>query len=156
MFLALASITRLYALLIIFLFAVYILQRWKLPRDLIWCVLGIVVVGIPLMIVYLIVTGDPMLPLKAMFGFYASPERSEGARLLYYPGLIWRIKSQAGIFPLFFSIAAVTALVRPNKKRLVLIAWIAPLLIYLEFGSMSFEYYVPIFKRTRFLTPNLR
>ncbi|MCX5800821.1 MAG: glycosyltransferase family 39 protein [Candidatus Eisenbacteria bacterium] len=153
LFSGIAVATRAYALLIALFFAGYAIWRKASLRNCLWWCLGIASVAVPVVLLYSLVTGDPLFSLRAMTSFYGAPERSEGMRLLYYPRLILSLKSYTGLFALFFTVIAVWGLVRPTRRRLVLLAWMAPILLYLQFGSMSFHSYVPIFKRVRFLTP---
>jgi 4-amino-4-deoxy-L-arabinose transferase-like glycosyltransferase len=153
LFCAVAVETRAYAFLIVLFFLGHAVWVRVSLKSLLWWVLGIAVVAVPTVIVYALVTGDLLLPLRAMTGFYGDPQRGEGSGLLYYPRVILALKSYTGLFVFLFTVASVWALVRPTRKRLILLAWIAPILLYLQFGSMSFNSYVPVFKRIRFLTP---
>jgi 4-amino-4-deoxy-L-arabinose transferase-like glycosyltransferase len=155
LFLALATITRPYALLVAFFFAGYAFWRRASISKLLWWCVGVVGVAVPVLVLYAVVTGDPLRSMRAISGFYGAPERSGGTRLLSYPALVWRINSETGLFAFLFSVTAIVALLRPTRQRLVLLSWIAPILIYLQFGSMSLDSYVPVFKRIRFLTPLL-
>lgn len=153
LFCGLAVDTRAYALLIVPFFLVYAAWRKAFWRSLLWWVVGAAAVGVPIVLIYKFVTGDPLLPIRAMSGFYGDPGRSEGAGLLYYPRLILGLRSYTGLFALFFTATAVWALIRRSRERLIVLAWMAPILLYLQFGSMSLDSYVPVFKRIRFLTP---
>jgi hypothetical protein len=153
LFTGLAFDTRAYALLIVLFFLGYAVWRSASWRTLVWWVVGVAAVGVPIVLVYASVTGDPLLPLRAMSNFYGDAERGEGTRMLYYPRLILAFKPYTGLFALFFTAAAVWAMVRRTRERLILLAWIAPILLYLQFGSMSLNSFVPVFKRVRFLTP---
>jgi len=152
-FCVLAVETRAYALLIVLFFLGYSIWLRLSLKSLFWWALGFAAVAVPMVLVYALVTGDPLLPLHAMTGFYGDSQRGEGMGLLYYPQLIFAVRYYPGLFALFFAATSVWALVRPTRKRLILLAWIAPILLYLQFGSMSFNSYVPVFKRIRFLTP---
>src|SRR5262245_36393641 len=155
LFCALAADTRAFALLIVVFFAGYAVWT-RIPwRSFAWWGLGLAAVGVPLALTYTLVAGDPLLPVRAMSSFYGNPANAEGANLLFYPRLILRLRSNNGLFSLFFAAAAVWALARRTRERLILLAWIAPILLYLQFGSMSFRAYVPVFKWERFLTPFL-
>jgi len=154
-FCALACDARAYALLIVVFFAGYALLRRIGLRTLLWWVLGFALVVLPLAVVYARVTGDPLLPIRAMSAFYGESEHAQGVGLLAYPLLVLKPGSFTGLFALFFAAAAVWALARPTRQRWILLGWIAPVLLYLQFGSMSLTSYVPVFKRVRFLTPLL-
>jgi 4-amino-4-deoxy-L-arabinose transferase-like glycosyltransferase len=153
LFCGLAVDTRAYALLIVVFFLGYAVWRRVPWRALLWWALGAAAVGVPVVLIYKFVTGDPLLPIRAMSGFYGDPERAEGSGLLYYPRLILGLKSYTGLFALFFTVTTVWALVRRTRERLLMLAWMAPILLYLQFGTMSLQAYVPVFKRVRFLTP---
>ena len=150
---ALACDARAYALLIAVFFAGHAILRRTGLRALLWWVLGFALVVLPLAAVYARVTGDPLLPIRAMSAFYGESEHAQGAGFLAYPLLVLKPGSFTGLFALFFAAAAVWALVRPTRQRWILLGWIAPILLYLQFGSMSLTSYVPVFKRVRFLTP---
>lgn len=153
LFCALAVGTRMYALLIALFFGIHWAWRRVPVRSLVWWAAGFAAFVIPVVLIYTVVTGDPLLRIRALAGFYGDPGHGEGLGLLYYPSLVLSPRSNTGLFALFFAAAAVWAIVRPTRKRLLLLAWIAPILLYLQFGSMSLTSYVPVFKRVRFLTP---
>ncbi len=153
LFCGLAVDTRAYALLIVLFFLGYSVWRRASWRALLLWAAGAAAVGVPIVLIYKFVTGDPLLPVRAMSGFYGDPERAEGSGLLYYPRLILGLKSYTGLFALFFTVTAAWAVVRRSRERLIMLAWMAPILLYLQFGTMSLQAYVPVFKRVRFLTP---
>jgi hypothetical protein len=153
LFLVLATLTRPYALLIVFFFAGHAIWRRASVKNLLWWGLGFVAAMLPVMAVYAIVTGDPLSSLRDIFGYYQTSEMLRGRGLLYYPGLIRRIRSETGLFAFLFSAASLVALLRPTRQRLVLLFWIAPILIYLQFGSMSLGSYVSVLKNPRYLSP---
>ena len=153
LFLVLAMLTRFYALLIVFFFAGYAIWRRASIKNLVWWGLGFVAAILPVLCVYAIVTGDALFWMKAILGYYRAPVILQGVRLLYYPRLILSVRSETGLFAFLFCAAALVALVRPTRQRLVLLSWIAPILIYLQFGSMSLRSYEPIFKNPRYLCP---
>jgi 4-amino-4-deoxy-L-arabinose transferase-like glycosyltransferase len=154
-FCALAADTRAFAFLIVLFFAGHAVWRRIPLRGLAWWGLGIAAVGVPLALIYALVAGDVLLPARAISGFYGNPANAEAADLLYYPRLILRLRSNNGLFSLFFTAAAAWAFARRTRERLLFLAWIAPILLYLQFGSMSLRAYVPVFKWERFLTPFL-
>lgn len=152
-FCALAGDARAYALFIAVFFAGHALVRRIALRALLWWVLGFALVIVPLVAVYARVTGDPLVPIRAMTAFYGEAEHGQGAGLLAYPLLVLKPGSFTGLFALFIAAAGVWALARRTRQRWILLGWIAPILLYLQFGSMSLTSYVPVFKRVRFLTP---
>ncbi len=153
---ALACDTRAYALLIAVFFAGHALSRRAFVRTLPWWVLGFVAVVLPLAGVYARVTGDPLLPIRAMSAFYGESGHTQGlAGFLAYPLLALKPGSLMGLFSPLLVIAVLLALARPTRERWILLAWMAPVMLYLQFGSMSLTSYVPVFKRVRFLTPVL-
>jgi hypothetical protein len=58
-----------------------------------------------------------------------------------------------GLTPHVFALGLLGTLIRPIRARLPLLLWALPILLYLQFGSMSASEYVPILKRERFLLP---
>jgi len=155
LFCGLAVLTRPYAIVMLLFFGGYAIWRRTSLRSLFWLCLGLTLVGAPILLLYAIVTGDPLYSLRSISALCAAPPIPEGARLLYYPRLIWKFKSETGLFAPLFAAAAVVGLIKPTRQRLVLLLWIMPMLIYLQFGSQSWTSYVPVVKRERYLTPLL-
>ncbi|UCF78370.1 MAG: glycosyltransferase family 39 protein [Candidatus Eiseniibacteriota bacterium] len=155
LFLGLSILTRPYAAVMLPFFVVYAAWKRSFLRASLWWCLGVVSVGVPVVLLYAFLTGDPLFRLHAISSFYGAPPVPEGPRWLAYPALIWNLGNATGLFAPLFAATALLALVRPTRERLVLLLWIAPMLLYLQFGSMSLDSYVPVFKRVRFLTPLL-
>lgn len=156
----LAIDTRVYAFFIALSFAAYAIWRKIDLRSLLWWVVGIAAVIVPIVLIYAFATGDPLLPGRALVrlardSFYRDPAYAATSSLLYYPRLLLRLRSNNGSFAIFFAAAAVWAVLRPTRARVILLAWIAPLLVFLQFGSFSLHEYVPVYKVERLLTPFL-
>ena len=150
----LAVLTRPYAIVMLLFFAGDAIWRRASFRNLLQLCLGLASVGVPILLLYAIVTGDPLYSLRSISELCDVPPPG-GAKLLFYPQLIWSLKSSTGLFAPLFVVAAVIGLIRPTRQRLLLLLWILPMLIYLEFGTESWTSYVPVFKSVRYLTPLL-
>ncbi len=151
---ALAVVTRENAVLLLVFVAGYV--AWRRPpwSALLWAGLGVLAVALPLLLVYKAQTGDMLYRLGVVSGRYGTPAKIEPSRLLFYPSLLVHVvHSATGLFPWIFAAGFAGALLRPTRSRLLLLLWAAPILLYLEFGSMSLTRYLPILKRERFLTP---
>ena len=150
--LALATIVRLYSIVLVALYLGDALARPRTARDLLWPVLGGLVIGLPLVGLYQGATGDLFYPLRVVSDAYGRRLAPEGVSMLVYPSLLWHPRQETALYPALFAVAVVFALARPSRARVLLLLWALSLLLFLEFGTMSFSRYVPIFKRTRFLT----
>jgi hypothetical protein len=149
--LALATVTRVYSIVLVALYIGDVIARPRTFRDLLWPALGGLAVGLPLMALYQVATGDAFYTLRVVSDSYGHRLVPEGLGLLHYPSLLWHPRTEAALYPVLFVGALGFALVRRNRAHLLLLLWALPLLLFLEFGTMSFTRYVPIFKQTRFL-----
>ena len=149
----LAAVVRPYALLGLLLLAADALARRALRPRLPWLAAGLAVVALPLLLWYAIDTGDPLFRVRVVSSIYGSGVIAEGARLGYYPGLMWTPWHATGLHPLLLTGCMGIALMGPGRDRLRLLAWIGAFFLFLQFGSMSLTDWVPILKRLRFLTP---
>ena len=154
LFCGLAVLTRPYAIVMLLFFAGDAIWRRASLRHLLRLCLGLASVGVPILLLYAIVTGDPLYSLRSVSELCDVPP-PEGARLLFYPLVICNPKGPAGLFGVLFAAAAVVGLIKPTRRRLVLLLWILPMLIYLQFGTQSWRSYVPVTKSVRYLTPLL-
>jgi hypothetical protein len=150
--LALATITRMYSIVLVALYFGDVVARPRTARDLLWPVLGGLAVGLPLAALYQASTGDVLYPLRVVSDAYGRRLAPEGVSLVLYPSLLWHPRQETALYPALFAVTLVFALVRRNRTDVPLLLWALSLLLLLEFGTMSFSRYVPIFKRTRFLT----
>jgi 4-amino-4-deoxy-L-arabinose transferase-like glycosyltransferase len=150
--LALATVTRVYSIVLVVLYVGDVIARPRTSRDLLWPALGGLAVGLPLIAIYQVATGDAFYALRVVSDSYGRRLAPEGLRLLLYPGLLWHPRSETALYPVLFAGALVFALIRRTRAHLLLLLWVLPLLLFLEFGTMSFTRYVPIFKGTRFLS----
>ena len=154
LFFALAFVTRVFAVVILVFFALHWLWRrpgWKVALPF---AVGALVVFVPLGIAYWAQTGDPLYRLGVVGGRYATAVKSEGTQFLYYPTLLLHPRHLiTGIAPHLYLAGLLGAVLRPTRFRSVLLLWALPVLLYLQFGSMSAADYVPILKRERFLLP---
>lgn len=153
-FFALAFVTRVFA--VILLVSILLHWIWRRPG---WKVaipfgIGALVVFAPIAIAYAVQTGDPLYRLGVVGGRYATALKSEGAQFLYYPSLLLHPRHViTGIAPHIYLFALIGGMLRPTRARLLLLLWALPVLLYLQFGSMSASSYIPILKRERFLLP---
>jgi len=151
---ALAAATRENAVVLIVFYLGSALWRRPRARTLLWTALGGCLIAVPLLLLYGMQTGDPLLRLHIVTGAYGSPVMQEGARLGFYPSLLIHVRhTLTGLFPLLFLAGILHSLIRPRRERVWLLLWSLPMLLYLEFGSQGVTRYLPILKRDRFLTP---
>jgi 4-amino-4-deoxy-L-arabinose transferase-like glycosyltransferase len=150
--LALATVVRVYSIVLAALYVGTAISRPRRLRDLAWPLLGGLAVGLPLAGVYLWATGDALYPLRVVSSAYGSQLAPEGNRWLFYPSLLLRPGTETAFYPALFAAAIVFSLARLDRARFLLLLWALPLLLFLEFGTMSFTAYIPIYKRSRFLT----
>ena len=151
---ALAVVTRENAaVLLVFYLSSYLWQRPR-ARILLDAALGGALVIAPLLAVYAVTTGDPFFRVRAVAEAYRAPVMQEGSRFGYYPSLLLHVRhAVTGLGPVLFALGIVGGLLRPNRARTWLLLWALPILLHLQFGSMSVTHYVPILKRERFLLP---
>jgi hypothetical protein len=150
--LALATIVRMYSIVLVALYLGDVITRPRAARDLLWPALGGLAIGLPLAAIYQASTGDVLYPLRVVADAYGRRLAPEGVSLLLYPSLLWHPRQETALYPALFAGALGFALVRRTRAHVLLLLWALSLLLFLEFGTMSFNRYVPIFKRTRFLT----
>jgi hypothetical protein len=129
------------------------LARRSLRPRLPWIAAGLAIVILPLLLWYEIDTGDPFFRVSVVSSIYGSGVIAEGARLGYYPGLMWTPWHATGLHPLLLVGCVGISVLGPGRDRLRLLAWIGAFFLFLQFGSMSLTSWVPILKRLRFLTP---
>jgi 4-amino-4-deoxy-L-arabinose transferase-like glycosyltransferase len=151
--LALAMVIRVYAVLLVVLYIGDILRRPRTARDLLWPALGGLAVVLPLAAVYRAATGDALYPLRVVSSAYGQQLAPQAvSQLLFYPSILWHPRTEFALHAWLFAGAIVFALVRRERGHVLLLLWTLPLLLFLEFGTMSFSAYVPVFKERRFLT----
>jgi 4-amino-4-deoxy-L-arabinose transferase-like glycosyltransferase len=151
---ALAVLSRENASVLILFYLGTALWRRTRCSALLWATLGGLLVALPLLIFYTAQTGDPFFRFHVTAATYGLPMMQEGARLSFYPSLLFHPRhGAAGLFAPLFILGLAAALLHPDRRRIWLLLWVLPLLLYLEFGSMSLTRYLPVLKRERFLTP---
>ena len=129
---------------------------WLRPRarTIMDAALGGFLVIAPLLAVYAVTTGDPFFRFRAVAEAYGAPVMQEGGRFGFYPALLRHVRhTVTGLGPALFALGILGGLLRRNRSRILLLLWALPILLHLQFGSMSVTHYVPILKRERFLTP---
>ena len=151
--LALAMVIRVYAVLLVALYIGDILTRPRTFRDILWPALGGLAVVLPLAAVYRAATGDALYPLRVVSSAYGQQLAPQAVSLLlYYPSILWHPRTEFALHAWLYAPAIVFALVRRERGHVLLLLWALPLLLFLQFGTMSFTAYIPIFKERRFLT----
>lgn len=152
--LALAVVTRIFAVILLVPLAIHLLQRRPPWRDLVWVALGGLLVVLPLGVAYAAQTGDPLYRFGVVTGRYGEGAKSEGTQFLYYLKLVPHVRyTLTGLVPALFLLGLAGSFWKPNRGQRLLLLWALPVLLYLQFGSMSTSEYIPILKRERFLLP---
>ena len=150
---ALAVVTRENAAALLAFYLLSLLWLRPRARTLLDAALGVTLVIAPLLALYAMTTGDPFFRFRAVVEVYGAPGMSEGSHF-YYPALLRHARhAVTGLGPALFAFGILGSVLRPNRSRTWLLLWALPILLHLEFGSMSVTHYVPILKRERFLTP---
>jgi 4-amino-4-deoxy-L-arabinose transferase-like glycosyltransferase len=151
--LSLAIIVRTYAVLLAILYVGDILMRPRTLRDLVWPALGGLLVIAPLLAAYRMATGDVFYPIHVVSSAYGQQLAPQAAGdFLDYPSILWHPRTDLALHAWLFVGGLAFALARRSRAHVLLVLWALPLLLFLEFGTMSFHAYVPIFKDRRFLT----
>jgi 4-amino-4-deoxy-L-arabinose transferase-like glycosyltransferase len=151
---ALAVVTRENAAVLLVFYLSSLLWRRPRARILLDAVLGGMLVVVPLLAVYAVTTGDPFFRVRAVALAYGAPVMQEGSRFGFYPSLLRHVRhAVTGLAPALFALGILGGFLRPNRSRIWLILWAIPVLLHLQFGSMSVTHYIPILKRERFLAP---
>jgi 4-amino-4-deoxy-L-arabinose transferase-like glycosyltransferase len=151
---ALAVVTRENAAVLLVFYLSSILWERPRARVVLDAALGGALVIAPLLAVYAVTTGDPFFRFSAVAAAYDAPVMQEGGRFGFYPSLLRHVRhAVTGLGPALFALGILGGLLRPNRSRILLLLWALPILLHLQFGSMSITHYVPILKRERFLTP---
>ena len=151
---AVAVVARENAAVLVVFYLSSLLWRRPRARTILDAALGGVLVIAPLLAVYAVTTGDPFFRVRALAEAYGAPVMQEGSRFGFYPSLLRRVRHTAtGLGPALFALGILGGLLRPNRSRTWLLLWALPILLFLQFGSMSVTRYIPILKRERFLMP---
>jgi 4-amino-4-deoxy-L-arabinose transferase-like glycosyltransferase len=151
---ALAVATRENAAVLAVFYLLTLLWRRPRPRAFVDAALGGVLVIATLLSVYGIATGDPFFRVRVVAEAYGAPVMEEGSRFGFYASLLHHVRhTVTGLGPGLFVLGILGGVLRPNVSRLWLLLWAVPILLDLQFGSMSVTHYVPILKRERFLAP---
>lgn len=151
---ALAVVTRLFAGILVLFFVVHLI--WTRPswKDLWPFVAGGLLIGVPLLAAYAMQTGDPLYRLDVVGGRYSTTNKAEDASWWFYPNLLLHPRHTiTGLGTHVLLLGAIGGLAFLNRRRLPFVLWGLPILLYLQFGSMSATEYIPILKRERFLLP---
>ncbi len=152
-FLVLAVLTRMYAGILLVFFAVHWIWRrrgWSAPLA---AIAGAAVAVLPMAWLYARETGNALYPIAVQPSSFGGQVVPHGLQLHYYFWHLLHPRSQAGLFGALWLGTTAYSLVRPNRERLLLLLWIVPLFLYLQFGSMSLTAYQPVWKTIRYLTP---
>jgi hypothetical protein len=135
----------------------YLATPWLRPgraRQLAWVALGAALVGLPLLVLYRVATGDALYRLRVTSAAYGAGWMQEGAHLGYYPALLLHVRhTLTGAFWPVLVLGLLVGLAAPRGPRRWWLLWAVPLLLYLEFGSMGLTRWLPVLKRERFLEP---
>jgi 4-amino-4-deoxy-L-arabinose transferase-like glycosyltransferase len=150
---AIAVSIRMYAVLAVPVFLGHALWKRVPIRYAVWFVLGGAGAVAAIGAIYWRTTGDPLYALRVQAQSFGRQDNPEGVEPLYYVYYLLHWYSSAGLSGLLYYLGAGFALLRPTPARLLVLLWIAPLALYLQFGSMSFSSYEPVWKATRYLTP---
>jgi len=150
--LGLAAVVRLYAVILIAVFLVDAIFAPRRRLRLGMAALGFGGVGVLLLALYAVAAGNPLEPFQVVGDVYASGVLAEGARLSYYPAHLLPPWPATGVYPLLLLLTVALSTLQMESRRRRLLLWLAVLVVFLQLGSMSLSEYVPILKRTRFLT----
>jgi 4-amino-4-deoxy-L-arabinose transferase-like glycosyltransferase len=151
---ALAVMTRENAAVLLVFYLSSLLWRRPGARTLLDAALGAGLVIVPLLAVYAVTTGDPFFRFRVVAETYGAPAMQEGGRLGFYPSLLLHLRhSVTGLGPALLALGIVGGFLRPSRSRVWLLLWALPILLHLQFGSMSVTHVLPILKRERFLAP---
>jgi len=151
--------------LILFLFFVpYIiyetLKKRKIDFDYSFLFFGFLLIFLIEGFYYFLKTGDFLLRYHVVSNFYSN---GINTNLMYYPLLMFNLSSNLsfnwgnlffvpyGLFYYFIFFSVAYILLKREKKTFFVIFWFLIFFIYLEFGSMSFERYIPIHRLDRHL-----
>ncbi len=141
------------AVLLVFYLATLLWQRPR-ARTVLDAALGGALVIAPLLAVYAITTGDPFFRVRAVAEAFSAPVMDRGNQFGFYPSLLRHVRHTVnGLGPALFALGILGGLLRPNRARIWLLLWALPILLYLQFGSMSLTRYIPVLKLERYLTP---
>ena len=152
--LALAVVTRLFAVILVLPLVAHLLLRRPSWRELLWVAAGGLTVALPLGVAYALQTGDPLYRFGVVTGRYGEGAKSEGTQFGFYFQLIPHVRyTLTGLAPAMFLLGVLGALWKPTRGQRLLLLWALPVAAYLQFGSMSASEYIPILKRERFLLP---
>jgi len=148
-----AALTRAYAAVLgVFFLADAVRVRPRLDA-LAWLGLGAAGVAIPLALAYQAQAGSALYPLQVQSAVFGEKYKPEPYDPLYYARNFWNPRSAGGWFGLLFFVTGAIGLVRWNRRRTVLLLWMLPLFLFLQFGSMSVSHYKHVSQQPRYITP---
>jgi hypothetical protein len=151
--LGLATLVRPYALLLGLYFVADLRLGRRPLRTLAPVALGLGAIVAPYLIAYQIATGHALYRLQVVADTYGDGGLAEPAHLLFYPRMLLEPRETFGLHAIALLVGLPLLLRRPWRRELRLLTWLVFVGLFLEFGSMSLTTYLPILKRTRFLTP---
>lgn len=151
--LALAALERPYAGILGLWFLIDLWLDRRTWRDLLALAAGAIPVVLGYLAIYQVATGNPLFRLEVVSRTYSEGDLAEPARLLFYPREALRPGGPFASVGLLAIASAAFLARRPERQFVRLILWIAIIAGFLQFGSMSFDSWMPILKRSRFLTP---
>jgi 4-amino-4-deoxy-L-arabinose transferase-like glycosyltransferase len=150
---ALAIMTRMYAAIIGLFFLVHLLWTRPPRASAFWVGLGALAVAIPVLLLYRVETGNALYPVAIQSRTFGQRIQPQPPDPLFYPRSIRSPRSLLGLFGMLFMSAVVVGCWRPNRARKLLFLWFLPFFLFLQFGSMSFSTYRPVYKAVRYLSP---
>ncbi len=107
-------------------------------------------------ILYLITNNNPLLRLHSETGHYIPTLAGVNRDLNYYPKTLLNQNSDYfnffGYFFYFVVAASIYIIVRWKKKAFILLVWLIPVLLYMQYGTMNPFEYTLIQRIWRFLT----
>lgn len=160
MSLGVAYLIKELSLLIALFFAAYCLYNKKIKARYFLAVPGFLAVAFMEIAYFYIMTGNPFYRYGYISSDYATGiiiENSMQGRsnlltgFFHYPYVMFTDRL-LGLFYPFILIATVYCIANKKREANALLCWLLPILIYLNFGSLSLGQYIPIPATARFLS----
>lgn len=152
---AFAYLTKSLGIIGLLFFLFYFLYKRQLKRVYLFVLLGFVFIFSIEGVYYYLNTGDFLASFKTNSDFFTNPDfRSPGQfpDQLFYLNMFRSLGSSSrfGLLFVLFAISAAYGLYKRDRPLILLLIWFMSLYLFLEFGSMSYQKFVPIHKIDRF------
>lgn len=155
--------------ILIFYFIVWLylsIKQRKIRFDFLLIILGFLIIVSLESIFYYVTVKDPLLQYHSGFEYYSEKERLKyefNTNFDYYPKVMFNLdhlnrymfNNPYTYFGPFFYIVILSIaylLFKKDVNSIVVVLWLFSVFLYMQFGTMSIKYYIPMHRLDRHLT----